>query len=424
MKRNLLVALMVCSLSFAYAGENYSRPQKCGIAESTKRLNQENPGRENLMQRDEQYLQQIIAANQNSRSSNTVYTIPVVVHVVWKTSSQNISDQQILSQIDVLNEDFGHRNADTSSIPSVWRSISGASNFQFCMARIDPNGSSTNGIERRQTTVSSFSTNDDVKHYATGGMDAWDTRHYFNIWVCNLGNGILGYAEFPTSQVSDTYGVVIIYDSFGRTGVVSYPYNKGRTATHEIGHCFNLKHIWGDDGSACSGTDNVSDTPNQGGETYGCLTFPANDNCNTTTNGYMFMNYMDYSDDRCLYMFTNGQNTRMNTAMTAWYSDLLASGKCESPVGITGAPDDFQLSIYPNPSEGILNLDMTATRDLGKSIDLTIHDALGKIVYAQKLENPVGVIHQVNLQSFGQGVYFVNLSNAEFRKTVRVSILN
>lgn len=424
MKRNLLVALMACSLSFAYAGENSPGPQKCGIVESTKRLNQENPGREGLMLRDEQYLQQTIASGQNSRSSNTIYTLPVVVHVVWRTSAQNISDQQILSQIDVLNEDFGHRNLDTSSIPSVWRSISSASNFQFCMARTDPNGNATNGIERRQTTVNSFSTNDDVKHYATGGLDAWDTRHYFNIWVCNLGNGILGYAEFPTSQASNTYGVVILYDSFGRTGVVSYPYNKGRTATHEIGHCFNLKHIWGDDGSACSGTDNVSDTPNQGGETYGCLTFPANDNCNTTTNGYMFMNYMDYSDDRCLYMFTNGQNTRMNTAMTAWYSDLLASGKCESPVGIPGAPDDFQLSIYPNPSEGILNLDMTATRDLGKSIDLTIHDALGKIVYTQKLENPVGVIHQVNLQPFGKGIYFVNLSNSEFRKTVRVSILN
>lgn len=425
MKRTLLALLLTGSVSFVLAGNPNPHPEKCGIMESTKRRIQANPGLEKIMQDDERNLEQAIIRNQSSRTSSTIYTIPVVVHVVWRTNSQNITDQQILSQIDVLNEDFGHRNADTASIPSNWRAISSASNFQFCMARIDPDGNPTNGIERRQTNVTSFTTDDLVKAYSSGGMDAWDTRSYFNIWVCNLGGGILGYAEFPTSQPSSTYGVVIGYDCFGRVGVVSYPYNKGRTATHEIGHCFNLKHIWGDDSGACTGSDNVSDTPNQGSETYGCLTYPANDNCNTTTNGYMFMNYMDYSDDRCLYMFTNGQNTRMNTAMTTWYSDLLANAGnlCEAGVGISSAPDDFQFSLYPNPNDGLLTLDMTGTRDLGSSIDLTIVDALGEIVYSRRIENPVGMLHQIEMSNFNSGIYFVNLSNTQFKKTVRVSLI-
>ncbi|HNP47993.1 MAG TPA: M43 family zinc metalloprotease [Bacteroidia bacterium] len=425
MKRTLLALLLTGSLSYALAGNPNPHPEKCGTVESTKRRIQANPGLEKIMQDDERNLEQAIIRNQNSRTSSTIFTIPVVVHVVWRTNSQNITDQQILSQIDVLNEDFGHRNADTSSIPANWRSISSASNFQFCMAQIDPNGNPTNGIERRQTNVNTFTDDDLVKAYTSGGMDAWDTRSYFNIWVCNLGGGILGYAEFPTSQQSSTYGVVIGYDAFGRVGVVSYPYNKGRTATHEIGHCFNLKHIWGDDQGACTGSDNVADTPNQGAETYGCLTYPANDNCNTTTNGYMFMNYMDYSDDRCLYMFTNGQNTRMNTAMTTWYSDLLANTNnlCESGVGVSSAPDDFQFSLYPNPTEGLLTLDMTGTRDLGSSIDLAIVDALGEIVYTRKIENPVGMLHQIEMNNFNSGIYFVNLSNAQFKKTVRVSLI-
>lgn len=426
MKISLLALVMAGSISFAVAGNTNPHPEKCGVIENTKRKMQENPNLERLMQNDEQRLQQLIEQNQNSRISNTIYTIPVVVHIVWKTGSQNITDAQILSQIAVLNEDFGHMNADTASIPVSWRSISGPSNFQFCLAQRDPNGNSTTGIERRQTTATSFNTNDNVKYYTTGGMDAWDTRTYFNIWVCNLSGGIIGYAEFPTSQSSDTYSVVIQYDSFGRVGTVSYPYNKGRTASHEIGHCFNLKHIWGDDGSSCTGSDNVADTPNQGAETYGCLTYPATDNCNTSANGIMFMNYMDYSDDRCLYMFTEGQNTRMNTAMTAWYSDLLAASTlaCEAPVGIQGAPDDFQFSIYPNPSDGYLTLDMTGTRELGNSIDLSVIDALGKTVLQQRIENPVGTVHPIDLHKFNSGIYFINLSNSEFKKTVRISLFN
>ena len=285
-----------------------------------------------------------------------------MVHVVWRTNSQNITDQQILSQIDVLNEDFGHRNADTSSILKAnWRSISSASNFQFCMAQIDRMAIPTNGIERRQTNVNTFTDDDLVKAYTSGGMDAWDTRSYFNIWVCNLGGGILGFMpEFPTSQQSSTYGVVIGYDAFGRR-VVFILITRAELQHMKSVTALIWKHIWGDDQVLAPVQTMLPIHQIRGAETYGCLTYPANDNCNTTTNGYMFMNYMDYSDDRCLYMFTNGQNTRMNTAMTTWYSDLLANTNnlWESGVGVSSAPDDFQFSLYPNPTEGLLTLDMT-----------------------------------------------------------------
>lgn len=426
--KSLLIVLTMMSMNLiVLAGDSGNRPEKCGVIENTKRRLAENPGLAEQMARDEESLQQMLANSSLSRteSSNTVHTIPVVVHVVYKTSSQNISDAQILSQIDVLNEDFGKRNTDTSSVPQVWKPLASTTNFQFCMASTDPLGNPTNGIERRSTTVSSFSTNDDVKHYANGGMDAWDVSRYFNIWVCNLGGGLLGYAEFPTSSPSSTYGVVIIYNSFGRVGTLSYPYNKGRTATHEIGHCFNLRHIWGDDSGACTGGDAVADTPNQGDATYGCGTWPAYDACTGSTgNGYMWMNYMDYTDDRCMYMFTTGQASRMNSAMSTYYPSLFTSTACESPTSISNTPDNFSFSIYPNPSNGMLNMDFTGTRELGTFVNVQVVDALGKIVLEKQILKPNGQVSQLDLTGSSAGVYFVKVFNNEFNKSVRLSITN
>lgn len=422
-----LVLLAAIALSFTAISKAQSnsatRPEKCGFVSHLEWMKALNPDLEKQMREQEAALQQAISSQAQNRtnSPSTIYTIPCVVHVVYKTTGQNISDAQIQSQIDVLNEDFARLNADTVNTPAPFAAIAGHSQFQFCLAKTDPNGNLTNGIERRQTTTTSFSTNDNMKHYSSGGMDAWNTDLYFNIWVCNMSGGILGYAEFPSATHTNTYGVSIQYNSFGRTGNVASPYNLGRTATHEIGHCFNLYHIWGDDGGACTGSDNVTDTPNQSDMTYGCLNFPATDACNTTANGIMFMNYMDYSDDNCLNLFTQNQVTRMNSAASLMYNSLLHSTMCELPTAVNDLPD-MSFSVYPNPTDGIFNIDLYTLSSNLDNLKVRVTDMIGNVVSEKVVNRVAGQVEELDLSSQANGVYFVTLYNSTASKTVKVTL--
>ena len=304
---------------------------RCSTAEVFKRNALNHPDAILRKQQLESDIQHWIAQNAVNRENGiqTLITIPVVVHVVYGKDVQNISDAQIQSQIERLNKDFSNSNADKLHSSHPFFTISGNSNIEFCLTRINPNGNSTNGITRTATTVSEFSDNNDVKFAASGGEDAWDARQYLNIWVCNLGGDLLGYAQFPSDLASapETDGVVIGYNYFGRTGTVSAPFNKGRTCTHEVGHWVGLYHIWGDD-NGCGGTDNIADTPNQDAETYNCPSGVQTDACSPTAPGYMWMNYMDYTDDACMYMFTEGQKTRMRAIMNTSRAALANSMGC------------------------------------------------------------------------------------------------
>lgn len=276
------------------------------------------------------------------KSLRGVKTIPIVFHVVYRTAAENISDAQIMSQLTILNNDFRKLNADWLNTPIPFQGLVADCELQFCLAQQDPNGNPTTGINRVATTVTSFSSNNAVKYTAQGGANAWDRNRYLNIWVCNLGGGLLGYAQFPGGAAA-TDGVVINYNATGDIGTAAAPYNKGRTATHEVGHWLNLYHIWGDDGTGCNGSDQVNDTPNQGGSNYGCPTFPKV-SCSNGANGDMFMNYMDYTDDACMYMFTAGQKARIDALFAAGGSraSLLTSNGCNPPTpvicGVPGTP--------------------------------------------------------------------------------------
>ncbi len=309
----------------------------CGSMEVLARQLMADPEMQQRMQDIENHTAQFIS--EGGAHERTVVNIPVVVHVVYNTTAQNISDAQIQSQIDVLNADFRKLNADVGQVPSVWTSLVADFELNFCMAQQTPSGTATNGIERRQTTVTSFSTDDKVKFYSQGGLDAWDASKYLNLWVCKLGGGLLGYAQFPGGP-ANTDGVVCTYTAFGTIGTATAPFNKGRTATHEIGHWVNLYHIWGDDGTACTGSDLVTDTPNQADENYGCPTFPQV-SCSNGPNGDMFMNYMDYTDDACMYMFTNGQKNRGQAVFASGGArfSITTSPGCSPPSGGTcGTP--------------------------------------------------------------------------------------
>jgi hypothetical protein len=316
-----MVAAIAMAVTFANAQRN------CGSMEHLQQMSTD-PQVIEKRQQIEAFTEEWTRNNGGDRA---LVTIPVVVHVVYNTTAENISDAQVLSQIAVLNADFRKLNSDAGNVPAAFSGLAADANIEFCLASTDPNGATTTGITRTSTTATSFSTNDGVKFSTSGGKNAWDATKYLNIWVCDISGGILGYAQFPGGSAS-TDGVVIDYQYYGTTGTATAPFNKGRTGTHEVGHWLNLYHIWGDDGTGCTGTDSVSDTPNQADENYGCPVFPQV-SCSNGPNGDMFMNYMDYTDDACMYMFSTGQASRMQAlfASGGFRAGLLTSNGCGAP---------------------------------------------------------------------------------------------
>ncbi len=324
--RKILLSIFSMALLLSL---NSTAQRKCGSADNYQEMLQHN----SAFAQQRQLIEAQTADYEKNPSNHkrAVVSIPVVFHVVYNTTAQNVSDAQIQSQLTVLNADFRKLNSDITSVPSVFAGLAADCEIQFCLAQQDPTGLATTGIIRKSTTTTSFSTNDAVKYTAQGGDNIWDRNKYLNIWVCNLSGGVLGYAQFPGGAAA-TDGVVITYTGFGTLGTAAAPYNKGRTATHEVGHWLNLFHIWGDDGTACTGSDLVSDTPNQADENYGCPTFPQV-SCSNGTNGDLFMNYMDYTNDACMYMFTAGQKTRVSALFAAGGSraSLATSIGCNAP---------------------------------------------------------------------------------------------
>lgn len=234
-------------------------------------------------------------AIQQGRLVNGKVQIPVVVNVLYKTAAQNISLAQIQSQIDILNKDFNGLNSDYNSVPALFSGLKANVGITFVLQN----------VVRKYTTTTSWSTNDAMKKSAKGIAPTTPTT-VLNMWSCNMGGGILGYAQFP-GGASATDGVVIDDNAFGNTGTATAPFNLGRTATHEVGHWMNLRHIWGD---ATCGSDLVSDTPTHNTANYGVPTYPHYSTCSGTPVE-MTMNYMDYTDDRGMYMFSEGQKSRM-----------------------------------------------------------------------------------------------------------------
>jgi hypothetical protein len=242
---------------------------------------------------------------------NGKVVIPVVVNVLYKTAAENISDAQIQSQIDVLNNDFTATNPDFSNTPTEFAGVAANIGITFELVKIN----------RKSTTKTSWGTRDAMKKTKQGGLDPTSPTTTLNLWACTIGGGILGYAQFPGGSLA-TDGVVIDSDYFGLSSTASYPYNLGRTATHEVGHWMNLRHIWGD---ASCGNDLVSDTPIHKTSNFGVPTYPYVSTCLPAHNE-MTMNYMDYTDDRGMFMFTNGQKARMTA--------LFVSGGARAGFGI------------------------------------------------------------------------------------------
>ena len=327
-----LLFATVFALSFFNARAQQGPPDRgCATNEANALIWQKQPEYRQAMQAVETQVADYLKNRVNLKTNGFGDTIPVVFHVLYNNAQQNISDLQLISQLDVLNEDFNRRNPDASNTPVPFQSVAGNPQIFFCMASLDPEGKPTNGITRTQTNQTAFKyTENAMKFTAQGGYDAWNRDLYLNIWVCNLADNILGFAQFPGGPAA-TDGVVLLYRSVGRTPLNPFPgpYNRGRTATHEIGHWLGLRHIWGEADNSCTDSDQISDTPNQDARSSGCPTFPKI-SCNNGPNGDMFMNFMDYTNDACMNLFTKEQSAKMTGVLHTSRLPLLSSNTCSN----------------------------------------------------------------------------------------------
>jgi len=402
---------------FSQHTKPHNEAEECGTMTNYERLKQEDPSYEKRQSDLEKIVQEYLLQNRDNPWQNI--NIPVVVHVVYKTASQNVSNSQINDQIRILNEDFRKLNTDAWKVPSWFQPYAADCQINFCLATKDSRNKSTTGIIRKSTTKTSFLVNDDVKFKNRGGSDAWPTDKYLNIWVCNLDQGgIIGYAQFPGGYAAGD-GIVVDYQAFGISANNFPEYNLGRTAVHEVGHWLNLRHIWGDDGTECTGTDFVEDTPNQGGpNTGGIAVNSIIISCDNGPYGDMWMNYMNSTWHVSRYLFTTGQTDRMQAvfATDPRRMTLLNSNGC----GMNNAPyvnnekeADFSLSgNYPNPFNPSTTISFNLL--LSGFTTLKVYDIMGREV-SELISGELNAgSHSVtfNGDNLASGIYYYRLESS------------
>lgn len=443
----LSLSTLVFLSSMAQNSTNSETPiRKCGSPKVNATYEE---AFQNMLQKDEQFA--------NGKKATVVYNIPVIFHVLHSgvavnansaTTGRNLSQAQINSQLAILNADYRKLNTDFSTYvtQSAFTSVAADVEINFCAAKVSPTGTvlAEPGIERISVSSKGWTALPYSMSYIESTVkpgSSWDPTKYYNVWILEFGGadvGTLGYAQFPTipsgtSPVTDmvgaggaanTDGVVIDYHYIGNTGtaLASAPYNKGRTLTHETGHWLGLWHIWGDDGSACTGTDYVTDTPNAGSENYTCPTTNASvktDACSASSPGVMYQNYMDYSDDKCMVMFTAGQKARMQAVMANCLrrKTLTTSTVC-STTGLDESNSDITFDVFPNPSKGefFVNVDLLNQQDY----TITVINTLGQTVKEIKQVQSNGGSVKFDLSDKAEGVYFVTLKSKTVSKTKRI----
>ncbi len=404
-----------------------AQTEKCATPLNFQVRAQENPQLLETCKNVEKIAAKWLKENHLSKADTAIITIPVVVHVVYNpaTPEQNIADSLIYSQIERLNTDFRRLNADTIFARPIFDTLAADIQIEFCLANVDPNGNWTTGINRVQTTQSNFALtpfDNSVKSSATGGADPWPADSYLNLWVCDmafLGSPlVLGYAQFPGEDPA-TDGVVITYQHFGDRPWDSNaaPANMGRTTTHEVGHWLGMRHIWGD--GACDSTDYVDDTPNADAASQS--------DCDTTkntcvdTSAYwlsrgidppdMVENYMDYSADACMNMFTKGQKARMwsflNTARVSLFNSQGCSGQWNN---IEEFISSASVQLYPNP---VINSNtITLQWPLEHRFHtVEIYNQLGKMIFSSKITSKIGSFTLTLPNNISKGIYFLKLKS-------------
>lgn len=414
MRKQILIAT---ALLLFISGKIFAQ-RTCASYEHLQEQMKNDPVFARKVQEQEKSFDHYIRQSQAKKGKPTTLTIPVVVHVVYNTAQQNISDAQVQSQIDVLNEDFAATNKDYNNYDAGYGTVKGDANIQFCLVQ----------TRHVSTNRRSFVANDGVKKSQQGGDDAIDPMHTLNIWVCNLGQSLLGYAQFPGGP-PETFGIVILYSAFGRGSQYSLltAYNLGRTATHELGHCLGLRHIWGD---AKCGNDFVDDTPLHDSPNYGCPGEGHRSLC-TGTPLEMWMDYMDYTDDRCMYFFSDGQVSRADfffdsdpqlqsiitsSCTTTTTSTLLTSS---GPSTISGRTAGGEFNVYPSVTSGRVTIDFS-TSENGVA-EINVYNVSGALVIRQRIAVAQGMnAKTIDLSNVQNGVYILQLAAGDMRSVKKL----
>lgn len=397
--------LFVITVTLSYPFKNASAQSeeiRCNTNEYIEKMKQEIPGYAQQLENNDRVIDEWIRNHPNYKTRGVI-TIPVVVHILYSIANDdsaryhNISDWQVVSEIDAMNEDYSRRNADAYKTPVPFLQYAADCEIQFCLAKRDPNGQPTTGIIHKPTGIACFNDFSSMKYSNSGGDDAWPYTDYLNIWVCCLSGGALGYSTLPNVAMSAEDGCVIHYKAFGRIDTRSKKYNRGRTGTHEVGHWLNLIHLWGD--TNC-GDDKVNDTPVQKDNNFGCPKFPKTNNCpGHTADGEMFMDYMDYSNDSCMNLFTLGQKQRMLAALENFRPSIKSSGGCNRPSLL---PYDIGISEITSPVMSIYKDSIAPEVTLYNYGSNTVTSAL--IYYADHYGNKYYTYHWNGSISSGESV--------------------
>jgi len=390
-----LVGLLATSL--------VSAQRDCRSFEYEQQLVQKDPG----LQASRNAAQNFVLLHQSSRISSDItektITIPVVVHVVYHYATENISDSMVKTQIFALNRDFRKQNGDTVKIPEAFKAFVADCRIEFQLATVDPKGSATSGIIHKYTPITKWSMDDKIKLSSEMGDDGWDPKSYLNIWVGAL-DKFLGYSSVP-GDPADKDGVVISSVAFGNRQPGG-AYSMGRTAIHEVGHWLGLRHLWGD---ADCGDDGVADTPKQETFTNGCPS-GVRISCNNAPYGDMYMDYMDFTNDACLVMFTKGQKQKMRALFEpggARYS-ILSSKALGSPTNEEvelpdSAPRWLHVKIYPDPAHTELTVNIEFdTRWVGK--ELQVINISGQLQFKKTISSK---IQKLDISQLKPGLYFI-----------------
>ncbi len=329
--------------------------------------------------------------------------IPVVVHVLYHIPAENVSKQIIDRLVAALNRDFNKKNPDTINTPAHFKPFSASMGFEFKLATTDPRGFGTTGIVKKYTPITYWMSDDKMKFNATYGDDAWDPKSYLNIWICNM-KDVLGYSTFPGMDAAKD-GVVISHESLTAYGTTA-GVNDYRTIVHEVGHWLNLQHLWGD---GYCGDDKVDDTPKQSIYTPGCPT-GIRISCSNNQPGDMYMNYMDFTDDACMNMFSKGQRNRARVLFEngGVRNSMLSSKGLNAQATVPADLPDYypkwlHVQVYPNPAATEVKL-FFEYDERWKGKKLQILDITGRVVINKIIASPVETIDVSRLSS---GTYFV-----------------
>jgi len=442
MKQVLRSVVAVIFTLFASLQVAEAQQRKCGSEILNRHLAEIFPNSKEMLQRtmDEHVaLAQEMKAHANYKTTANTGIIPVIFHIILnetqiaKLGGEAGIARRVDSQIAVINRDFNRQNPDSSKIPAAFKSLYGNAGIHFAAARRSPDGAATSGYEILTTTASGFEESSSIgsgmgfteAKFLNGKATAWNPDVYLNVWVVNPLDGgqsasILGLCMPPSflnygipGLTKNELGVVLNWGAFGvRTVFTDYYISGitgGRTLTHELGHYFELRHIWGDDDGKCVGNggtdDGIADTPPQADASYGCPTYPYLDACVTSGDGIMFMNFMDYVNDACMQMFTNGQVAVMQAMVAPGQASYPLTQNPDVllwPTAVNDVAANTELAIYPNPATGTIYI----SGGDGLS-QVRVFDMAGRAVLQQNTDNTQAQ-HKFDISALTKGIYLVH----------------